>query len=80
MSVFNSRISLCPVCPASTVVFRMLGCFFVFFCFFILFCGLFAFLLLLFLNAVFVRAGGVSMKEYLSFVFGECYCHNYFPV
>lgn len=33
-----------------------------------------------FLNATFVRAGGVSMKEYLSFVFGECYCHNYFPV
>lgn len=55
-------------------------CFLLFF-HFVLFCGLFAFLLLLlFLNAVFVRAGGASMKEYLSFVFGECYCHNYFPV
>lgn len=36
--------------------------------------------LVFFLNAVFVRARGVSMKEYLSFVFGGCNCHNYFPV
>lgn len=48
------------------------------FCFVV--CLLLLLLLLLFLNAVFVRAGGVSMKEYLSFVFGECYCHHYFPV
>lgn len=30
-----------------------------------------------FLNDVFVRAGEVSMKEYLSFVLGECYCIIY---
>lgn len=34
------------------------------------------FVVVVFLNGAFVRAGEVSMKEYLSFVLGECYCIN----